>query len=71
MKHFLLLFTQILDNRFRMLDITSVSASFEDQSEDYIKKEDIDGSQIVLIQEDTSVFGRKRNKVNYRQLADM
>ena len=44
--------------------------TFDDKSEDYIAKEDIDGIQIILIQEDTSAFGRKRNKVDYRKLAD-
>ena len=44
--------------------------TFDDKSEDYIAKEDIDGTQIILIQEDTSAFGRKRNKVDYRKLAD-
>ena len=46
--------------------------SFDDGSSDYIKKEDIDGSEIILIEEECSIWsGRRRNKVDYKKMANM
>ena len=42
--------------------------SFDDGSEDYIKEEDIDGKQIVLISE-MSRFGRIRKTLNYKKMS--
>ena len=43
---------------------------FEDQTEDYIKKEDIDGTQIILISE-MSRSGRVRKQVDYKKMASI
>merc|ERR1712150_29419 len=43
---------------------------FRDGSTDYIKKEDIDGLQIMLVQETTRTSGRIRKDVNYKKLAE-
>ena len=46
--------------------------SFDDGSSDYIKKEDIDGSEIILVEEDCSIrSGRQRKKVDYKKMANM
>ena len=46
---------------------------FEDGSTDYLKEEDIDNVEIILVPEDkpSNVSGRVRKAVDYRKLADM
>ena len=46
--------------------------SFEDGSTDYLKEDDIDGHEIILVSEDTSKVSRRvRKAVDYRKLADV
>ena len=48
------------------------AVSFDDGSTDYITKDDIDGSEIVLIEEDCSIrSGRPRKRVDYKKMADL
>ena len=53
--------------------IKEYMVSFEDGSEDYLKEEDIDNVDIILVPEDkpSNVSGRVRKAVDYRKLADM
>ena len=46
--------------------------SFEDGSPDYLKEEEIDNIEVILVSEETSrVSGRVRQAVDYKKLADM
>ena len=46
--------------------------SFEDESTDYLKEEEIDNIEVILVSEETSkVSGRARKAVDYKKLADM
>ena len=45
--------------------------TFDDGSSDYIKEDEIDGCQLILLSEDVSkVSGRVRKSIDYRKLAD-
>ena len=46
--------------------------SFDDESTDFLKKEDIDGVEIILIEEQESCStrsGRPRKNVDYKRMA--
>ena len=45
--------------------------SFKDNSEDYIKKNDIDGEKIILVSEMSRVSGRIRAQVDYRKMSGL
>ena len=44
--------------------------SFEDGSTDYLKEEEIDNIEVILLSE-SKVSGRVRKAVNYKKLANM
>ena len=47
--------------------------SFEDGSPDYLKEEEIDNIEVILVAEEvpSKVSGRVRQAVDYKKLADM
>ena len=52
-------------------ELEEYCVTFKDNSEDYIKKNDIDGEKIILVSEMSRVSGRIRAQVDYRKMSGL